>query len=210
MTGLHQFLVFLLATAFIQNLVLTTGFGSSIMLRIVRRPGDIWLFGGFMTAFSVLTVLIAYPLDSLIGTGQAAKLLRPLMMVAIAAVLYALASFWLHRALPSVYRRVSRLLPLAAFNNLVIGIALIINHQFALGLAGAIGLSLGACLGFVLLTWLTRGWNAWTTPICPSLSAACPPPWFIWAFWPWPCWALPHRFPSYNINLIKRRGAHVP
>lgn len=76
-----------------------------------------------MTAFSVLTVLIAYPLDSLIGTGQAAKLLRPLMMVAIAAVLYALASFWLHRALPSVYRRVSRLLPLAAFNNLVIGIA---------------------------------------------------------------------------------------
>ena len=139
MTGLHQFLVFLLATAFIQNLVLTTGFGSSIMLRIVRRPGDIWLFGGFMTAFSVLTVLIAYPLDSLIGTGQAAKLLRPLMMVAIAAVLYALASFWLHRALPSVYRRVSRLLPLAAFNNLVIGIALIINHQFALGLAGAIG-----------------------------------------------------------------------
>ena len=143
MTGLHQFLVFLLATAFIQNLVLTTGFGSSIMLRIVRRPGDIWLFGGFMTAFSVLTVLIAYPLDSLIGTGQAAKLLRPLMMVAIAAVLYALASFWLHRALPSVYRRVSRLLPLAAFNNLVIGIALIINHQFALGLAGAIGLSLG-------------------------------------------------------------------
>lgn len=45
------------------------------------------------------------------------------MNVAIAAVLYALASFWLHRALPSVYRRVSRLLPLAAFNNLVIGIA---------------------------------------------------------------------------------------
>ena len=166
MTGLHQFLVFLLATAFIQNLVLTTGFGSSIMLRIVRRPGDIWLFGGFMTAFSVLTVLIAYPLDSLIGTGQAAKLLRPLMMVAIAAVLYALASFWLHRALPSVYRRVSRLLPLAAFNNLVIGIALIINHQFALGLAGAIGLS---------LTWLTaEGMERMDNPDMPQSFRGMP------------------------------------
>ena len=175
MTGLHQFLVFLLATAFIQNLVLTTGFGSSIMLRIVRRPGDIWLFGGFMTAFSVLTVLLAYPLDSLIGTGQAAKLLRPLMMVAIAAVLYALASFWLHRALPSVYRRVSRLLPLAAFNNLVIGIALIINHQFALGLAGAIGLSLGACLGFVLLTWLTaEGMERMDNPDMPQSFRGMP------------------------------------
>lgn len=68
MKGLQEFFVFLLATALLQNLVLTTGFGSSIMLRIVRRPADIWLFGGFLTAFSVLTVLIAYPLDMLIGT----------------------------------------------------------------------------------------------------------------------------------------------
>lgn len=70
-------------------------------------------------------------------------------------MLYAITAFWLYKALPSLYRRVSRLLPLAAFNNLVIGMALIINHQFALGLAGAIGLSLGASLGFVLLSWLT-------------------------------------------------------
>lgn len=81
MKGLQEFFVFLLATALLQNLVLTTGFGSSIMLRIVRRPADIWLFGGFLTAFSVLTVLIAYPLDMLIGTSPTAKLLRPLMMI---------------------------------------------------------------------------------------------------------------------------------
>ena len=51
MKGLQEFFVFLLATALLQNLVLTTGFGSSVMLRIVRRPADIWLFGGFLTAF---------------------------------------------------------------------------------------------------------------------------------------------------------------
>lgn len=155
MTAFEQFWVFLLATAFVQNLVLTTGFGSSVMLRIVRRPGDIWVFGGFLTGFSLLTVLIAYPLDMLIGTGPAAKLWRPFMMVAIATVLYLVVAILLYKRLPSVYRRVSRLLPLAAFNNLVIGIALIINHQFALGLAGAIGLSLGASLGFIVLTALT-------------------------------------------------------
>lgn len=155
MTAFEQFWVFLLATAFVQNLVLTTGFGSSVMLRIVRRPGDIWVFGGFLTGFSMLTVLIAYPLDMLIGTGPAAKLWRPFMMVAIATVLYLVVAILLYKRLPSVYRRVSRLLPLAAFNNLVIGIALIINHQFALGLAGAIGLSLGASLGFIVLTALT-------------------------------------------------------
>lgn len=155
MTAFEQFWGFLLATAFVQNLVLTTGFGSSVMLRIVRRPGDIWVFGGFLTGFSLLTVLIAYPLDMLIGTGPAAKLWRPFMMVAIATVLYLVVAILLYKRLPSVYRRVSRLLPLAAFNNLVIGIALIINHQFALGLAGAIGLSLGASLGFIVLTALT-------------------------------------------------------
>ncbi len=155
MTAFEQFWVFLLATAFVQNLVLTTGFGSSVMLRIVRRPGDIWVFGGFLTGFSLLTVLIAYPLDMLIGTGPAAKLWRPFMMVAIATVLYLIVAILLYKRVPSVYRRVSRLLPLAAFNNLVIGIALIINHQFALGLAGAIGLSLGASLGFIVLTALT-------------------------------------------------------
>ena len=155
MTAFEQFWGFLLATAFVQNLVLTTGFGSSVMLRIVRRPGDIWVFGGFLTGFSLLTVLIAFPLDMLIGTGPAAKLWRPFMMVAIATVLYLIVAILLYKRVPSVYRRVSRLLPLAAFNNLVIGIALIINHQFALGLAGAIGLSLGASLGFIVLTALT-------------------------------------------------------
>lgn len=35
---LSEFVLFLLAAAFIQNVVLTTGFGSSVMLRIVRRP----------------------------------------------------------------------------------------------------------------------------------------------------------------------------
>lgn len=51
MTGLHQFLVFLLATAFIQNLDADHRVRFLHLLRIVRRPGDIWLFGGFMTAF---------------------------------------------------------------------------------------------------------------------------------------------------------------
>lgn len=175
MNPVQQFFIFLLATAFIQNLVLTTGFGSSIMLRIVRRPADIWLFGGFLTGFSVLTVLVAYPLDMLIGTGPWAKLLRPLMMIAIAAVLYAIAAFWLYKAVPSVYRRVSRILPLAAFNNLVIGIALIINHQFALSLLGAIGLSLGACLGFVVLAWLTaEGMERIDNPDMPQAFRGLP------------------------------------
>ena len=43
------------------------------------------------------------------------------------------------------------LLPLAAFNNIVVGVALILNHQFVTSFGGAVGFSLGAGAGFVLL-----------------------------------------------------------
>lgn len=77
MKVLSDLLLYLLAAAFIQNFILTTGFGSSIMLRIVRRPKDILLFSGLLAGFSLLTVLIGYPCDRLMGTGQLAKLIRP-------------------------------------------------------------------------------------------------------------------------------------
>mgnify|MGYP000867639873 CR=1 FL=1 len=170
-----QFLLFLLAAALIQNIVLTSGFGGSIMLRIVRRPRDIVVFSGLLAAFSVLTVLIAYPLDILIGTGSTAKLFRPVMMIAIAAALYLAAYLLLSRLAPSVYQRVSRLLPLAAFNNLVIGMALVVNLQTAMSLPGAIGLSLGSCLGFLILSWLTaEGMERFDNPDIPQSFRGLP------------------------------------
>ena len=175
MSSSSQFLLFLLATAWIQNIVLTSRCGSSIMLRIVRRPRDIVVFSGLLTVFSVLTVLIAYPLDMLIGTGSAAKLFRPVMMIAIAAALYLAAYLLLSRLAPSVYRRVSRLLPLAAFNNLVIGMALVVNLQTAMSLPGAIGLSLGSCLGFLILSWLTsEGMERFDNPDIPQSFRGLP------------------------------------
>ncbi len=175
MKGVSDLLFFLLLTIFVQNIVLTTGFGSSVMLRIVRRPQDIFRFGGLLCGFSLLTMLIAYPLDRLIGTSYTAKLLRPLMLIAIAAVLYILACLILKRALPSVYANVRRLLPLAAFNNVVIGIALIANHTFALSLPGAVGLAVGSSVGFVLLSWLTaEGMERIDNPDMPQAFRGLP------------------------------------
>lgn len=151
----QQLVLYLLAAAFLQNMVLSAGFGSSTMLRIVRRPGDIPLFSGLLGIFSLLTVLIAYPIDLLIKVDPFTKLVRPLIMVTIAAVLYIAMSLLLKKKLPPVYRRLRRLLPLAAFNNVVVGVALVVNHQFALTLPGAVGLSLGSSLGFFLLSVLT-------------------------------------------------------
>lgn len=150
-----EWLIWLLAMAVMQNAVLTTGFGSSMLLRITRRPRDILLFSGLLTGFSLLTVLIVYPLDLLLGNTATAKMVRPLVMVVIAALLYLLAVLLLKKLLPGVYTRIQRMLSLAAFNNLTIGLALVANHKVTLTLPGTVGLVLGACLGFLLLSVLT-------------------------------------------------------
>ncbi len=151
---LSDLLSFFVTVALLQNIVLTTGFGSSLALHMVRQPKKIWLFSGILAFFSICTVTIAYPLDQLLGTAIT-NIWRPLMMVGITVVLYILATLVLRRFTPAFYTRISSLMPIAAFNNLVLGIALVCNLQFASTLGGNIGLAVGSCLAFALLTWLT-------------------------------------------------------
>ncbi len=151
--GISELFSFFITIALLQNIVLTTGFGSSSMLRVVRKPRTVWLFSAMLTVFSVLTVVIAYPLDKLCGTAIT-NFWRPLMLVGIDAILYILAVILLRRFWPTFHNRVSYAMPLAAFNSLVIGIAMISNVQFSSTLLGTLGLAIGACLGFALLTFL--------------------------------------------------------
>ena len=170
-----SFLIFLLAAAFIQNLVLSTGFGTSVMLRMSRKRQNILPFSILLCLFTVGTVLVCYPLDMLIGTGVVAKWFRPLMIMAVTAVLYIAAALLLKAKFPALYARVSRMLPMAAFNNMVIGVALIANHQFALSLPGAIGLGIGACGGYLLLSWLTaEGMERLDNPDVPKAFRGLP------------------------------------
>lgn len=155
MSELWNSILFLFAAAVTQNIVLTTGFGSSMLLRIVRRPKDIGVFTLVLGFFAVATVAVCYPLDKLIGTYYLAKLLRPLMIVIVVAILYAVFALVTAKAFPKFYARVVKLLPLAAFNNLVIGVALICNHNFSTSFFGGIGLALGCCAGFVTLSFIT-------------------------------------------------------
>jgi len=170
-----NFILFLFASALAQNIVLATGFGSSMLLRIVRHPKDIGIFSAVLAHFAVLTVAIAYPIDKLIGIGFWAKLCRPLIIVGIALILYIVASLVLSKAFPKFYARVGKLLSLAAFNNLVIGVALICNHSFSLSFLAALGLALGCCVGFVVLSYLTaEGIERMDNPDIPAAFRGLP------------------------------------
>lgn len=171
---LAELLSFFVSVALLQNIILTTGFGSSVMLHMVKKPKSIWLFSGILAFFSVLTVIIAYPLDKRFGTDMN-NLWRPFVMVAITVVLYIAATLLLKWLLPVFYNRVSHLLPMAAFNNLVIGIALVCNTHFSANLAGNIGLAIGSCLSFGILTWLTaEGIERMDNPDMPEAFRGTP------------------------------------
>ena len=174
LSELQDLLSFFVTVAVLQNVILTTGFGSSVMLHMVRKPKNIWLFSGLLAVFSTLTVVIAYPLDRLFGT-ETTNLWRPFMMVSITVVLYVVTTLLLKWLAPNFYTRTSRLLHMAAFNNLVTGIALICNAHFAVGLGGNIGLAIGSSLSFGMLTWLTaEGIERMDNPDMPEAFRGMP------------------------------------
>ena len=171
---LAELFSFFVSVALLQNVILTTGFGSSAMLHMVKKPKKIWLFSGILGFFSVLTVLIAYPLDQRFGT-EATNFWRPFMMVCITAVLYVATTLIAQLAAPKFYSRVSRLLPMAAFNTLVTGIALVCNAHYGTNLAGNIGLAVGSALSFGILTWLTaEGIERMDNPDMPETFRGAP------------------------------------
>ena len=81
-----ELMSFFVSVALLENVILTTGFGSSVMLQMVKKPKSIWLFSAVMGIFSVLTIDIAYPLDKHFGTDFT-NLWRPVMMIGITVVL---------------------------------------------------------------------------------------------------------------------------
>ena len=169
-----ELLSFFVSVALLQNVILTTGFGSSVMIHMVKKPKSIWLFSGILAFFSVLTVVIAYPLDQRFGTDMN-NLWRPFMMVSITVVLYVATTLLLKWLLPNLYSRIGRLLPMAAFNNLVTGIALVCNAHFGTNLAGNVGLAIGSCLSFGILTWLTaEGMERMDNPDMPEAFRGMP------------------------------------
>lgn len=152
MKSLGEMIVFLLVTATMQNLVLTVGFGSSSLARMLRRPRQRHTYSRLLMMFSVLTTMLFYPIDRLLPTLWQAKLLRPLIAVAVTALLYIVFVLVMSRRFSEQYHRIRRFVPLAAFNNIVIGIAVVTNFQYPVSFLSAVGMAFGAALGFSLIS----------------------------------------------------------
>ena len=146
-------LCFLIA-ATMQNLVLNAGFDASIMISMTKHPARLGRFSVALLAFTVVTAALFHPIDQLLPVTWLYHALRPLIIVAITCVLYLIALAVL-RYFPSVDRRMRHLLPLAAFNNMVVGVSLLLNLQVSVSFWLSIGLAAGAAVGFLAVSAIT-------------------------------------------------------
>lgn len=151
MSELRNALVYFLAAAVFQNLVLTTGIGSALTLRLTRNPSNRKVFFLALLGFSLVTVVSFYPIDRVLGLGELGKLFRPVVLVALCAIWYLVAALLLKKLLPRVYQDIRSMLPYAAVNTVVTGVGLIANHQFQSSLLVCMALAVGATVGFILV-----------------------------------------------------------
>ena len=152
MKTIGDMISYLLITATMQNLVLTTGFGSSSLARMLRRPRQRHTFSRLLLGFTVATTALFWPIDKLLPATWYLRMLRPLIIVVLTSLLYVATVLIANRRFPDWYRRVRRFVPLAAFNNIVIGVALVTNYQFSVSFLPAIGMAIGSALGFSLVS----------------------------------------------------------
>lgn len=165
---------FLLA-AFLQNVVLTTGLGSSLMLRVVRRPRILIQFGVMLLFFTTAVTALFYPLDRLIPSTWLTRMLRPVLVVTITALLYLLCAALCSKLFAKWYRNARRLLPLAAFNTVVVGVGLLINHQVSLTFWPSLALAAGSAVGFTVVSAITaEGISRIDNPDTPAAFRGLP------------------------------------
>ena len=173
---MSETLLYFLVAATMQNAVLTVGLGVSPMLKMIRRPRQLLLFGGILMGFTVATAAVFYPIDQLLPVGDwIARMLRPFIVIAIVTAWYLLTVPLLSRLCGEWYRHNRHLFPLAAFNTLVVGMVLLVNYQVQLEFFPALGLAAGAVVGFVIITALTvEGVSRVDNPDTPAAFRGLP------------------------------------
>lgn len=168
--NLADFLLVALAALFVQNAVLTRGFGVSRLTKLVSDSStDSIIFCALLCTINVLSALPAYFANLFLETPEIwyRDYLRPLVFVLCAA----LALLVVHLVISLLkFRSKANLLavlPMATFNTAVLGPLLIMagqNFAFIQTMAFALGSGLGYAFAVVIVTEGERKMNNRSVP----------------------------------------------
>jgi len=146
---------------FAENVVFTGGFSSCQLIRATKRPSQIVFFGGLVTVFELLAVMIIYPFDRMLGKEVWAQYARFIIFPLIVSLIYIGVVMALKAIDAELFRLLRKSLIKAAFNCVVLGVPFVISlNQSSVPTASfgnfgyVVFYALGAGVGFILAAWL--------------------------------------------------------
>lgn len=141
-----------LYTVFIQNLVLSGGYGSSEAVRMAAKPRRLLLFSSYITYFAIITSAACRALDfvpsikALNDTGHTA------VFVVVLIIIYVLTAL-VFRAILGAEPKFLSQLGISALNTLVLAVPFI-NYRAAYSFFESLGTGIGAGAAFFLAVFL--------------------------------------------------------
>lgn len=148
-SSFSAFLSYALLAIFTENIIFKGGIGVSRMLRAARNPKTIYPYSLCVALFTLLSSLLCYPCELLIGDTVAAPYIRPILFAICVIVVYIAAFFFLKTVFPVFYEKISVILSNSALNGIVLGTPLIYG-TLGLGFSASIGFAIGTGIGFFI------------------------------------------------------------
>lgn len=158
MKTISDLLLTALYTVFVQNLVLTSGFGMSEAIRVSTKPKTFGKFAVMISGFSVVTSCVCALIDMIPAAANFSYALRAGVYGIVLAAVYAVTAAVAKYAFKADDKLLGTL-GIAALNTLVFAIPHI-NNNAAYSFAGSIGSGIGAGVAFVLAASLINKGSA--------------------------------------------------
>ena len=189
MTYIAHFFIMMLTALFIENIIFTRALGTSWLLYLIKKPGELLRCTVLLTVITTLSGMIGYPLRGLAEESEHSYILIPMIYILCIAVVYIGVYFFIKYVMPETYEKAEFNLGAAAFNCAVLG-SLLVPSVGRMDFISTIGYGLGLCFGGAYC----RIWHRAHKPLpCSgSVQGASYNSYISRAFVPcflWACWA---------------------
>lgn len=158
MNIVQEFFVVMLTAIVLQNAVFTRGLGANKRTFSLSSPRKILFFGAMLSFVTVLSSVLAWPLNNLLrekeSLGVGRIYLRYLLVIFCICVVFALMFLITRAFLPKLHYHLRMMMFSASFNSAALGSILIAfseSYGFVKTLGFALGSGIGCTLAFLLV-----------------------------------------------------------
>ncbi|MCC8196230.1 MAG: hypothetical protein LUH56_06040 [Oscillospiraceae bacterium] len=137
----------------VENVIFTTAFGTSTLISLSKRDGQIFFCGLFITEFSVLSSMIAYVFEGLMLKSDISARFLPTLYIISLGLVYIATLLVIWFVSKKAFNKVKRYIHLSAFNCTVLSV-LFNDTLIGGGLGERVLFGLEVGIGFALAAYI--------------------------------------------------------